>query len=92
MCVAAVRFSAHTWSTHPRSALPNRAQFGSSALHLAASGGFRDVVRLLLHHGADARATDAGGWSALHWAGAYNVVQVTQCCSTHPHAVQSGAR
>ena len=37
-------------------------------MHLAASGGFRDLVRLLLHHGADARATDAGGWSALHWA------------------------
>jgi hypothetical protein len=37
-------------------------------LHLAASGGFTDLVRLLLHHGADARATDAGGWTALHFA------------------------
>eukprot|EP01047_Picozoa_sp_COSAG01_P023901 COSAG01_NODE_1458_length_10252_cov_247.726288_8_plen_107_part_00 len=37
-------------------------------LHLAARGGRLDVCKVLLAHGANARALDCGGWSAVHLA------------------------
>jgi len=41
---------------------------GCSALHLAALGGYRDVVRILLRAGADVRAEDNRGDTPLHCA------------------------
>jgi ankyrin repeat protein len=38
-------------------------------LHAAAAGGYADVMRLLLEHGADPNARQHGGFTALHTAG-----------------------
>ncbi len=37
-------------------------------IHAAAAGRSRDLVALLLEHGADVNATQHGGWTALHAA------------------------
>lgn len=37
-------------------------------LHCAAYLGRGDLIRLLLRRGADVKAQDADGWTALHWA------------------------
>jgi len=41
---------------------------GTPAIILAAVFGHGDVIRVLSEHGADINATDAKGWSALHWS------------------------
>ncbi|KAJ5975033.1 ankyrin repeat domain-containing protein 44 [Penicillium waksmanii] len=41
---------------------------GTTALHLAAYGGHFEVVKLLIHAGADVFAFDFPGLTALHWA------------------------
>jgi uncharacterized protein len=40
----------------------------NTPLHAAAAGKNRDMVRVLLEHGADANARQHGGWTALHAA------------------------
>jgi ankyrin repeat protein len=40
----------------------------NTPLHAAAAGRKADLVELLLHEGADANATQEGGWTALHAA------------------------
>lgn len=41
---------------------------GTTALHLAAYGGHIEVVKFLIHAGADVSAFDFPGLTALHWA------------------------
>jgi|WetSurMetagenome_2_1015567.scaffolds.fasta_scaffold32982_3 ankyrin repeat protein len=42
---------------------------GATPLHLAAASGHKDIVELLLAHGADVNAIDGDdGWTPLHWA------------------------
>jgi 26S proteasome non-ATPase regulatory subunit 10 len=43
---------------------------GRTALHWAASSGALDITRYLIDNGAEVDERDAGGWSALHIAGA----------------------
>jgi ankyrin repeat protein len=45
---------------------------GATALHFAAMAGYRDMVTLLLAHGAAIDVRDWWGRSALHYAGLYN--------------------
>ena len=48
-----------------------------TALHLAASGGYVECVKILLAHGADAAMTTTAGWTAAHFAaetGRYGIV------------------
>ncbi|KAK1245985.1 hypothetical protein MKX07_005054 [Trichoderma sp. CBMAI-0711] len=44
---------------------------GSDALHMAAAGGFDDIVILLLQHGADLQARGNDGMTALHFAASH---------------------
>jgi ankyrin repeat protein/catechol 2,3-dioxygenase-like lactoylglutathione lyase family enzyme len=54
-----------------RAEQPDAPHRGWTGLHAAARGGRHDVVRLLLEHGADPRAREAGdNTTALHWAAA----------------------
>jgi len=41
---------------------------GKTPLHFAANQGHEEVLRLLLHHGAQLSAKDNGGWTALQCA------------------------
>jgi ankyrin repeat protein len=41
---------------------------GWTLLHFAAENGNEGVIRLLVEHGADVRAADRNGWTALHVA------------------------
>lgn len=41
---------------------------GDSALHLAASDGWVEAVRVLLDGGAEIEARNDSGWTPLHWA------------------------
>jgi len=52
---------------------------GWTGLHTAARGGFVDVVRLLLKHGTDPNAREAGDNTyALHWAAAQGHVEIVR--------------
>lgn len=53
-------------------------QLNNHPLHAAAAGKSRDVVALLLTHGADANATQAGGWTPLHAAAQNADVEMTK--------------
>jgi ankyrin repeat protein len=56
-----------------RASNPDAPHAGWTGLHEAAKGGHADVVRLLLAHGADVNAREAGdNTSPLHWAAAGN--------------------
>ena len=46
---------------------PRRTRTGT-ALHWAANGGHKAVVRLLVERGADTKAKDNDGETVLHWA------------------------
>lgn len=53
----------------PRIANPKREYGGWTGLHSAAQRGHAEIVRFLLHHGADPNAREAGDNTyALHWA------------------------
>lgn len=54
-------------------------RFGATALHAAASRGHVDAVRLLLQHGADPNARDAGDNAyALHFAAGYGHLETVR--------------
>ena len=56
---------------------------GWTVLHEAAKRGQADVVSLLLQHGADPNAREAGDNTyPLHWAAARGDVPSCDCCST----------
>jgi ankyrin repeat protein len=56
-----------------------RDSHGSAGLHAAAARGHRDVVRLLLRHGADPNARDAGdNASPLHFAAGGGHIEVVR--------------
>ena len=57
-----------------------RSQFGGwTGLHYAAREGRLDVVRLLLEHGADPNAREAGdNTGPLHWAAAHRALEVVR--------------
>lgn len=57
---------------------------GATALHLAASN--RDLIDLLLKHGAELEAADASGWTVL-----FHAVASKNSTSTVPHLVDLGA-
>ena len=63
--------------------------FGRTPLHLAVMAGRRDVVELLLSHGADPNARDAAGQTPLHWAvgeGHVDIVELLLERSADPNA------
>ena len=47
-------------------------------LHFAASGGDIRVVQMLSAYGADMKATDANGWTVLHYAAYWNRLDAIQ--------------
>ncbi|XP_071508793.1 uncharacterized protein [Diadema antillarum] len=51
---------------------------GSSALHLAAAGGHKEVVRVLLDHGASPTEENADGMTAIHLAAQNGTVGVLE--------------
>lgn len=64
---------------------------GWTGLHYAARDGRLDVVRLLLEHGADPNAREAGDHTyPLHWAAAHRAVEVARAlldAGGDPHGV-----
>jgi uncharacterized glyoxalase superfamily protein PhnB len=63
-----------TQATHP-----NRPHAGWTALHEAAKRGHADLVRLLLQHGANPNAREAGDNTyPLHWAAAHGHLDVVR--------------
>ena len=60
-----------------RASDPDARHQGWTRLHAAAKGGQADAVRLLLQHGADPNAREAGdNTSALHWAAAAGNLEI----------------
>ncbi|GKY97342.1 hypothetical protein MPSEU_000692600 [Mayamaea pseudoterrestris] len=49
---------------------------GNTALHMASANGNVDIVKLLLHHNANAQITNASGNTPLHWAASNGQEQV----------------
>jgi uncharacterized protein len=47
-------------------------------LHAAAAGRSRDIVAMLLEHGADPNATQHGGWTPLHGAAQHGDVELAK--------------
>jgi ankyrin repeat protein len=45
-----------------------KTRYGASSLHLAASNGHEQIVRLLLESGVDVNAVANHNSTALHWA------------------------
>jgi ankyrin repeat protein len=66
-------------STLMRVARPNQPHGGWTALHEAAKRGQFDAVRLLLEHGADPNAREAGDNTyPLHWAAAHGHIGIVR--------------
>jgi ankyrin repeat protein len=67
---------------HPglaRASNPDARHQGWTGLHAAAKGGHLDAVRLLLEHGADPNAREAGDNTyALHWAAAHGHLETVR--------------
>jgi ankyrin repeat protein/uncharacterized glyoxalase superfamily protein PhnB len=62
-----------------RATRPNARYDGWTGLHPAAQGGHVDAVRLLLEHGADPNAREAGDNTyALHWAAAARHIETVR--------------
>src|SRR5206468_2004922 len=62
-----------------RAANPSASHGGSTGLHAAAQHGHLDTVRLLLRHGADPNAREAGDSTyPLHWAAANRHIEVVR--------------
>jgi ankyrin repeat protein len=55
---------------------------GTEAIHVAAGGGYEDVVRLLVEAGAHVDVPDANGHTPLHHAAQASVVHAKQSTST----------
>ena len=51
---------------------------GWTALHLAAQGGYVEIIELLLDSGADLNIQNNGGWTALDIAKDHNREQVVE--------------
>nr|XP_029476428.1 unconventional myosin-XVI-like [Oncorhynchus nerka] len=51
--------------------LNQRNSDGVTLLHIACASGYRDVVSVLLEHGADPQPSDSGYWTPLHLAAKY---------------------
>ena len=56
----------------------NRGDQNRTPLHVAAEGGHRDVVQLLLEKNAEIETTDDNGWSPLHLAVQWDHIDVVQ--------------
>ncbi|XP_035826592.1 tyrosine-protein kinase HTK16 [Aplysia californica] len=56
---------------------------GSTAMHIAASGGYDSIVSLLLGHHADIKTRDADGATPLHGACAFSRVSTCALLVTH---------
>src|SRR5262249_40693419 len=57
----------------------HKAHYITTGLHVAAVAGHLEVVRLLLAHGADPNAREAGDNTyPLHWAAAYGNVEIVR--------------
>ena len=62
-----------------RGSNPKANHQGWTGLHAAAKGGHGDAVRLLLEHGADPNAREAGDNTyALHWAAAHGHLEIVR--------------
>uniref|UniRef100_A0A8K9XUZ3 Myosin XVI n=1 Tax=Oncorhynchus mykiss TaxID=8022 RepID=A0A8K9XUZ3_ONCMY len=59
--------------------LNQRNSDGVTLLHIACASGYRDVVSVLLEHGADPQPSDNGYWTPLHLAAKYGQVLSYHC-------------
>uniref|UniRef100_A0A8C7FKW4 Myosin XVI n=1 Tax=Oncorhynchus kisutch TaxID=8019 RepID=A0A8C7FKW4_ONCKI len=64
--------------------LNQRNSDGVTLLHIACASGYRDVVSVLLEHGADPQPSDNGYWTPLHLAAKYGQVLSYDCTFTYP--------
>jgi ankyrin repeat protein len=58
-------------------------------LMLAAGSGYLDIMKLLLAHHADVKATDSRGWTALANAAEYNQVEAAKLLIANGAAIES---
>lgn len=54
----------------------DRSSTGATALHSAAQGDSREVIRLLLERGADPNRPDVDGWTPLFYARSRESIQI----------------
>ncbi len=70
-----------------RSAENFSSEWGATPLHLAARDGRRDIADTLLRAGANARAADARGATALHWGcGSSEIASILASAGADPNA------
>ena len=53
-------------------------KFGRNAMHLAASRGRTEMIKVLIGQGAEINSLDSKQWSSLHYAGKYGYLEVVQ--------------
>uniref|UniRef100_A0A8C7M4A4 Myosin XVI n=1 Tax=Oncorhynchus kisutch TaxID=8019 RepID=A0A8C7M4A4_ONCKI len=63
--------------------LNQRNSDGVTLLHIACASGYRDVVSVLLEHGADPQPSDNGYWTPLHLAAKYGQTSIVSQLLKH---------
>jgi ankyrin repeat protein len=69
----------------------SRNPMANAPIHAAAAGRSRESVRILLEHGADASARQAGGWTPLHAASQSGDVELVRLLIASGADVQARA-
>jgi hypothetical protein len=86
----AARLGCRELATHLIAEHPEQAEHVNSwddirrnAMHVAAEGGYTDIVSLLLEHDVDVDSRDGIGMTSLHWASYGGTLSAGQCLLDH---------